>query len=188
MAGATAAAWALALVAYYGQYVSILINTTIPALLNPDAASAQTVTPATGTEAVISGEPATVDWNGPLDLLGWTAGYLVSVIPLLAGLAGLALLWWAAPASKGRRAGLLSSLTGAWMVILPVFLAANYKVDMIGKHLFYTVVPLSLGAGIFLWNLARRGGAARALAWLAVAALAWTALAFWVMRLVQAGG
>jgi hypothetical protein len=184
--GATAAAWMLALLVYYGQYVSILINTTIPALLNPDAASAQTVSPGTGTEAVVSGEPATVDWNGPLDLLGWTAGYLVSLIPLLAGLTGLALLWSAA--SKDRKSGLLSSLTGAWMVILPVFLAANYKVDMIGKHLFYTVVPLSLGAGIFLWQVMLRGRAARVLSWLIAGALAWAGLAFWVMRLVQASG
>ena len=39
--GVTAAAWALAMVSYYGQYVVILINTTLPALLNPQAAAAK---------------------------------------------------------------------------------------------------------------------------------------------------
>ena len=178
--GVTAAAWALAMVSYYGQYVVILINTTLPALLNPQSASAQAVE----TSAATAQGPTTVHWSGPLDLLGWTAGYMTSLIPLLSGLAGLAILWWAG--SKGPRLSLFSALTGAWMLILPVFLIANYKVDMIGKHIFYTVFPLSLGAGIFLWKLTRRGGAVRLFAFLSAGALAWTALAFWVQRLVQA--
>ncbi len=175
--GVTAAAWALAMVSYYGQYVVILINTTLPALLNPQAAAAEGVD--TTAQAA-----STVHWSGPLDLVGWTAGYMTSLIPLLTGLAGLALLWWAG--SKGPRMALFSALMGAWMLILPVFMIANYKVDMIGKHIFYTVFPLSLGAGIFLWGLARRGGAVRWFAYLSAGALAWTALAFWVQRLVQA--
>jgi hypothetical protein len=175
--GVTAAAWALALVSYYGQYVAILINTTLPALLNPQAAAAEGVD--TTAQAT-----STVDWSGPLDLLGWTAGYMTSLIPLLSGLAGLALLWWAV--RKGPRMALFSALMGAWMLILPVFMVANYKVDMIGKHIFYTVFPLSVGAGIFLWGLARRGGAVRWFAYLSAGALAWTALAFWAQRLVQA--
>ncbi len=182
LAGVTAGAWALALVSYYGQYVSILINTTLPALLDPQSASAQGTASATGDAA---SAPATVHWTGPFDLLGWTAGYLVSLIPLLAGLLGLAILWWA-HSKKATGPGIFGPLLAAWMSILPVFLVANYKIDMIGKHLFYTVFPLSLGAGIFLWSLARRGGAARWFAILATGALAVTALAFWVQRLVQA--
>ena len=46
--------------------------------------------------------PSTVHWTGPLDLLGWTLGYLVSPLPLLAGLAGLALLWAQPAAGAGR--------------------------------------------------------------------------------------
>jgi len=175
--GVTTAAWALAMVSYYGQYVVILINTTLPALLNPQAAAAE------GVDTTAQ-SASTVHWSGPLDLLGWTAGYMTSLIPLLSGLAGLALLWWAG--AKGPRMALFSALMGAWLLILPVFMIANYKVDMIGKHIFYTVFPLSLGAGIFLWGLARRGGAVRWFAYLSAGALAWTALAFWVQRLVQA--
>jgi hypothetical protein len=80
----------------------------------------------------------------------------------------------------------LATLTAAWLLILPLFLVVNYRVDMIGKHLFYTMVPLALGSGLFLWQLARRGGPARLLAVLLAVALAWTALAFWIARLVQA--
>ncbi len=185
VAGATVAAWALALVSYYGQYVSILITTTLPDLLNPASASAQS-TGTTPADIAPSATPSTVHWGNPLDLLGWTAGYLTSLIPLLAGLAGLACLWWASRKSPGMAA--LSAVTGAWMVVLPVFLVVNYKVDMIGKHLFFTVVPLSIGSGIFFLQLAQRRGKARLFCFLAAGALAWTALAFWVQRLVQASG
>ena len=85
-----------------------------------------------------------------------------------------------------RPARLLAWLTTAWISVLFIFFAVNYRVDMIGKHLFYTIVPLSLGLGIFCWGLVRRGGAARLLAVLTAGALAWTALAFWVARLVSA--
>jgi hypothetical protein len=187
VAGATAAAWALAIIAYYGQYIGILINTTIPALLNPSAASAQGANPGANVPDIApSSTPTTVHWNGMLDLLGWTASYLVSLIPLLAGLAGLALLWWAT--SKARQTAVFGTLMGVWISILPIFLLVNYKVDMIGKHLFYTVVPLSLGGGIFLWDLWQKGSVSRLFVVLVSAALAWTALAFWVQRLVQASG
>jgi hypothetical protein len=185
VAGTTVAAWALALVSYYGQYVSILITTTIPDLLNPASASAQSSN-ATPADTAPSATPSTVHWSSPVDLLGWTAGYLTSLIPLLAGLAGLGLLWWAN--RKSPRLSALSAVTGAWIVILPVFLVVNYKVDMIGKHLFFTVVPLSLGSGIFFGRLLQRGSRARLFCLLVASTLAWTALAFWVQRLVQASG
>ncbi len=73
------------------------------------------------------------------------------------------------------------------MLILPIFIVVNYKVDMIGKHLFYTMVPLALGGGIFLALLARRGGMARLLAVLLGVALGVTALGFWLTRLVPEG-
>jgi len=75
VAAATVAAWELALVSYYGQYVSILITTTIPDLLNPATASAQGPG-STPADVAPSTTPSTVHWNSPLDLLGWTAGYL----------------------------------------------------------------------------------------------------------------
>jgi len=111
------------------------------------------------------------------------------MIPLLAGLAGLAglaLLWWAKRKSPGLSA--LSAVTGAWMLVLPVFLVVNYKVVMIGKHLFFTVVPLSLGVGIFFLQLAQRGGKARLFCFLSAGVLDSTALLFWVQRFVQASG
>ena len=57
---------------------------------------------------------------------------------------------------------------------------------MIGKHLFYTMVPLSLGAGSSSGSWPGAARAARLLAACSPGALAWTALAFWIARLVQA--
>ncbi len=173
-------AWVVALVAYYGIYVSEFLNTTLPDLLAaPPVAAGSTAAPSAST----------VHWTGPLDLLGWTVQYLVSLVPLLGGLAGLALLWSSRAAGardRVRPERLLAWLTAAWISILGLFLIVNYRVDMIGKHLFYTMVPLSLGLGLFLWLLVRRGGAARLFALLTASALAWTALAFWIARLVAA--
>jgi hypothetical protein len=175
-----AGAWVTALIAYYGIYVSEFVNTTLPEILAGPPVAAQGSAPPPSS---------TVHWTGPLDLLGWTGQYLVSLIPLLGGLAGLALLWTsraAGAADRVRPERLPAWLTAAWITVLFIFFAVNYRVDMIGKHLFYTMVPLSLGLGIFLWLLVRRGGAARLFAALTAGALAWTALAFWVARLVSA--
>ena len=81
---------------------------------------------------------------------------------------------------------LLAPLTACWTAILPIFVVANYRIDMIGKHLYYTMVPLSLGSGIFLWLLARRGGWPRRAAWVLAAVLLLAALLFWADRLVRA--
>jgi len=175
--GVLAGAWGLAVVAYYVQYVPALLNNTLPALLNPSTVAAATSN---------APPPATVHWRTPLDLLGWTLGYLVSSLPLIMGLAGLGILWSAVDRRTLRPERWLGWLTAAWVSILGLFLVVNYRVDMIGKHLFYTVLPLAVGAGIFLWLLTRRDGAARLLAGLIMGALAWTALAFWAERLIQA--
>jgi hypothetical protein len=175
-----AGAWVVALVSYYGIYVSAFVTTTLPEMLaGPPVAASGGAAPASST----------VHWTGPLDLLGWTVQYLVSLVPVLGGLAGLAVLWTrraAGARDRLRPERLLAWLTAAWVSVLFIFFIVNYRVDMIGKHLFYTMGPLSLGLGIFFWLLARRGRAARLFVILTAGLLAWTALTFWVARLVAA--
>ncbi len=188
--GSLAGAWVVAIAVYYGPYISDLINHTLPQMLGPRPA---------GAAATPGG--STVHWSGPLDLLGWTAGYLVSLLPLLLGLTGLALLRLdgrraagggadtEAPiqrATRNAQRATLSTLLAWWVAILPIFVVVNYRVDMIGKHLFYTMVPLALGSGIVLAALWQRGGWARWAAGLLSSTLAWTALVFWIERLVRA--
>jgi hypothetical protein len=167
VAVALAAAWLLALVAYYGLYLSPVIASA-SALLAPRP-----------------GE-ATVRWSGGFpELLAWTAQYVVSLLPaLLAGL-GVALL----AIRRGPRA---DSSAGAlwliviWLAIAPLFVLANYRVDMIGKHLFFTMVPVAVAAGYALWQLSRRRGWAGLLAALALTTFAWQGVVFWIDRLVTA--
>jgi len=198
--GILTAAWAVAIAAYYGVYISDLILHTLPQMLGPRPVA---------TAATPGG--STVHWRDPLDLLGWTAGYLVSLLPLLLGLTGLALLWRGGRGSGvrgqgsvgGRRAAgddeflpshstlntqhsTLNTLLAWWVAILPLFVVVNYRVDMIGKHLFYTMAPLALGSGIALAAVWRRGGWARLWVGLLGMALVWSALTFWVERLVRA--
>ncbi len=172
--GLLVGAWGAAVAAYYGVYIQELLTTTLPQLLGP--------TPAARTAG---SSPTTVHWTGLLDLLGWTFNYLVSPIPLLLGGVGLILLWryaWrirhAATPVTGE--SLLAALSAAWVAILPIFVLVNYRVDMIGKHLFYTMVPLALGSGIALAALAQRvrwgGGLAAAL----LVALTGSSLLFWI--------
>ena len=125
-------------------------------------------------------------WSGPLDLLGWTAGYMTESDSDTerVGRIGAAVVG----RLEGAADGAVQRAYGRWMLICRVFMMPTLpKVDRSAStDFFYTVFPLSLGAGIFLWGLARRGGAVRWFAYLSAGALAWTALAFWVQRLMQA--
>jgi hypothetical protein len=67
-----------------------------------------------------------------------------------------------------------------------MFLLINYRVDMIGKHLFFTMAPVAVAGGIALWHLSRRGRVAPLFASLLLATIAWQGLVFWIDRLVRA--
>jgi hypothetical protein len=54
---------------------------------------------------------------------------------------------------------------------------------MIGKHLFFTMVPVAVAGGVALFAYARRGRWSTLFAGLAVALIAWQGLIFWIGRL-----
>jgi len=83
--------------------------------------------------------------------------------------------------AHARRAVALLTL---WVLILPLFFLVNYKVDMIGKHLFFTMAPVAVASGVTLFAYARRGRWSTLFAGLAVALIAWQGLIFWIGRLV----
>jgi hypothetical protein len=157
-------AWLISLWAYYGLYIGPVM-TSISALLAPKA-----------------GQEPTVRWPGGWsDLLTWTANYVVNVLPLVLAAIGFALLLGKRRLAHSRRAVALLTL---WVFILPLFFLANYKVDMIGKHLFFTMVPVAVAGGVALFAFARRGRWGTVFAGLAVALIAWQGLIFWIGRLV----
>ena len=160
-------AWALAVLAYYGLYISPVV-TSAAALLAPKP-----------------GGGATVRWPGGFpELLGWTADYIVTVLPILLAITGLALLFAVRATSRQRFARWLLLL---WAAIFPVFLLVNLRVDMIGKHLFFTMVPVAVAGGVGLWSIGRRGRRwGTALTSLVVATVALQGIVFWIDRLLRA--
>lgn len=158
-----AIAWVLAIVAYYGLYISPIMA-SVGALLAPTTA-----------------QTSTVKWPGGVaDLLDWTADYVVTLLPALLALAGFFLF-------RGRTADSRRTivLLICWAAIAPLFLVANYKFDMIGKHLFFVMLPVAVAGGAAIWGYARRGRWATVLASLALSLVAWQGLVFWVERLVR---
>jgi hypothetical protein len=160
-----AGGWLVAVVAYYGLYVE------------PVVASARALL---GAES----RGGSVRWpGGPGELIGWTADYVVTVIPLLLGIMGLAAYFVVRPA---RRSGLAFVLLALWMAILPLFMLVNYRMDMIGKHLFFTVLPVAVLGGAALAPLWARRRWGALLTALVVGVVGWQGLLFWVDRLVRA--
>lgn len=159
-------AWAAAVWLYYGLYISPVIASA-RAMLAPAA-----------------GGGATVKWpGGPAQLLGWTADYVVTLLPAILGVVGVALLV-AGRFSTGQKRAV--ALVLIWLAIAPLFVLVNYKVDMIGKHLFFTMAPLAVVAAVALWQMLRRGLWSARLAVLLLVVVGWQALVFWVDRLVRA--
>lgn len=160
-------AWIASLWLYYGLYISPVIASA-QALLAPS-----------------QGGGTTVHWpGGPLQLLGWTADYVVTLLPYILAAAGVALVMARGSLSLGRKQAL--GLLLAWLAIAPLFIVANYKVDMIGKHLFFIMVPVAVTSGVALWSILRRGGWGACLTALLLMTVGWQALVFWVERLVRA--
>ncbi len=160
-------AWGLAVIAYYGLYISPVV-TSAAALLAPKP-----------------GEGTTVRWPGGFpELLGWTADYIVTLIPVLIALAGLALVFAIRASSRQRFARWLLLI---WAAIFPVFLLVNFRIDMIGKHLFFTMAPVAVAGGVALWDIGRRGrGWGTALNSLVLATVALQGIVFWIDRLLRA--
>ena len=167
LATVLAAGWLLAIVLYYGLYISPVLASA-QALLAPRA-----------------GQGSTVRWPGGLiELMASTGDYVVTVLPALLAVAGLALLFVASKRTPEQRRALL--LLTLWLAIGPVFVLVNYKMDMIGKHLFFTMLPVALAGGILLFSLGRGGRWRAMLAALVFAVIGWQGLVFWVERLVRA--
>ncbi len=74
----------------------------------------------------------------------------------------------------------------AWLAIFVGGMALNLRIDMIGKHIYYTVPAAAIAGGLILSHLWKRrmgGNAARVLAVLVGIQLVWAGLAFVAGRL-----
>ncbi len=178
---------ALAVLLYYGRYIAGVVQNTLP--------------------AVGSGTPVRGQLVG--DKLGGWGGLLVSnitfygsLIPFILAIVGLMLLFRSAwprtplpnpPLGSGRGIMAVTNLQSTflilvgWLLILPLFYVANYWLDMIGKHLLYTMYPLAFASGITLAYIERLGRWGRWLVWLLLVALAFAGGSLWLERIVYGG-
>jgi hypothetical protein len=157
--------WVMAVVAYYGLYIE------------PVAASAR---------ALLGGASGggSVRWpGGPAELVLWTADYVVTLLPLILACVGLAVLY---AVRRRRQAMLALALLTLWLMVLPAFMLVNYRMDMIGKHLFFTMLPVAVLGGAALGVLWPRRRWSAVLSALAACVVGWQGLLFWVDRLVRA--
>jgi hypothetical protein len=157
----------LSIFIYYGLYISPVIASA-QALFAPKA-----------------GGGTTVKWPGGFgDLFAWTAQYVVTLLPALLALTGVAILLSRLPKRRDERQAIW--LVVLWLAIAPLFVLVNYRVDMIGKHLFFTMVPVAVAGGVAMWQVGRRGRSATVLAAVLLATVGWQGLIFWIDRLVGA--
>ncbi len=158
------AGWVSALVisfvAYYGLYVESFVTRTLPALQGGVKIASKELWP-----------------NGLPDMLSWTAGYGIGwelwlLIPVAV------LLLWRSRLHNARR---LSVLLLAWLLIFLGGMVLNLRIDMIGKHIYYTVPAAAIAGGLFLgylWKRRLMSHATRVLAVLVGVQLVWAGLAF----------
>jgi hypothetical protein len=188
---------ALAVLLYYGRYIEGVLSNTLPKIV---------------TGVTVRGELVGDKLGGWGGLLASNISFYGSLIPFILTLAGLALLFrtaWRSPSQLGVSGGSplqnpfqhdlqstiynppsvqsLSLLLLGWLLILPLFYVANYWLDMIGKHLLYTMYPLALASGVALAHLDRMGRWGRWLVWLLLAGLAFAALDLWLGRILYGG-
>jgi hypothetical protein len=157
--------WTIAVLAYYGLYIE------------PVLASAQALLGGASTGS-------SVRWpGGPAQLVASTADYVVTVLPLVMASTGLAALF---AVRRGRRKTLAAALLMLWLAIMPLFMLVNYRMDMIGKHLFFTMLPVAVLGGVILALLWARRRWSATLTALLVGVVGWQGLVFWVERLVRA--
>jgi hypothetical protein len=168
LALAAAAAAALAILVYYGQYIPLFVERTIPYFTQAAAPSGI---------AEVKRDPFPIYLANYLPRMAYFndrgGGYgLLLALPL-------GLLGWYWLRGRPIRQALL-----AWLGVALLFLVAGSRVSMVDKHVFYLIPALALGIGAVFGRLWQRGWAARVVT---VALYAFTlaaALNLWMYRIL----
>ncbi len=169
---ALAAAIALSLLLYYGQFIGPLLTQTLPTLLE----AARQGGTGLGT--------APVSWSEYLQsnlerFSGLNYGLL---LPILLALGSL-LTGWRHAASPAAPSPLRRWLLGAWFGTALLFFLVGFRVDMVDKEVWFAMPAVALGAAVTLDWFWKRWRTGRALALLVYLFLAAAALLSWIGRL-----
>jgi hypothetical protein len=144
--GAAATAAAIAFLLYYVNWTWPFLSESVPRLF-------------TGSGAPSSAGAMPFRVAAAPHKLAYTFGS--ALVPLL-GLGGLFL------ARRGAERVMLL----AWAAVLPLFMALDLVFNFLLKHHYFTMVPVAVGGGVLLGRLSARGRWGRALALLALVAVA----------------
>ncbi len=161
-----AGAWLVAFLAYYSAHAYVAVTQTLPAFAGA-LASQGTLTTRTGTVwQYVGGNISSLGNYGLLPIL-------------IIGLWGAALAWL-------RLGTYHRAIVGLWIGVLVLFGLVGYKVDMVLKHVWFTVPLLAALSGPVLWNLGRRERAGLLLASGVLVYLTWASISLWTWRIWEA--
>jgi hypothetical protein len=189
----TAAATALSVVIYYGQWLGVILEKTLP-----------TFGQAIETQGSLTTlRPTLWEFVGS-HMASALQSYNLAIFYAL-GLAGVLWVFF-----NSARTGVLSR-TGqvygivahgssiavgtaswqnvwlaAWLLTLPLFTLADFWVDQALKEFWYSLPAVAVVAGVWLLAFLRRGAGSRVFAilvWLLAVTFVWQSLSLWVFRL-----
>ncbi|MFN8503978.1 hypothetical protein [Kouleothrix sp.] len=162
---AALAALLLATLIYYGQYIPLIVERTLPYFLGNGG----------GQKAGIQNHQPFLDYLADyIPRMGYLARPVMFGLwaPLALGLVGLARL-------RNRR---LLALYGSWLLVALLFTIAGSRIAMVDKQIFYFIPAMALlSAPVIGWAW-RRGLAGRVLVAAGYALTLAAALSFWIER------
>jgi hypothetical protein len=159
---------ALAMLIYYGQYIPVMLERTVPYFLHSGRPEEQGVTrrPSSFLSYLAQRVPFTTYLQRPV-------AYGIQ-LPLLLGALALG--------SLGRPR--LRALLICWALVAALFTIAGVRIDMVDKQLFYLLPALALLSGRLLSQLWQRGVPARLVVASVYLVTFAAALDLWIFRVM----
>jgi hypothetical protein len=172
VAGALVAASLLSVLIYYGQYVGLMIEQTLPTFGSAmqEQGALTTLRPTFGQFLAGTLGAAMTSYN------------LILIYSL--GAAGALLVFF----GRGRRTAAWQHVwLGAWLATFPLFALADFWVDQALKEFWYALPAIAVVGALWLLRVLDRGPApllGRAMVGLIALTLTWQSLSLWVFRLL----
>ncbi|NTV63403.1 MAG: hypothetical protein HGA65_07680, partial [Oscillochloris sp.] len=167
-----AAAIALAVLIYYGQYIPPMIERTVPYMQTVFTKGPESV----GVERAPFGDYL-LGYIPHLDYRIWPGDYLFYGvgIPLLFTIPGFITL---------RRRPLVWAVFAAWLIVAFLFLLAGYRISMVDKQLFYLLPLMCICWAVYADRIWQRGRWGQAVILAILMLTLFTALDQWILRIL----
>jgi hypothetical protein len=164
------AALGLATLIYYGQYIPLILERTVPYFFG-------TGTPETAGASAPARQPFLTYLASYRQLLGYLQRPVAYGLALALPLALLSL--------AGLRRRRQRALMICWAVVAVLFTVVGSRVDMVDKHVFFFVPAMALLAGALLSRLWQRGWPARLVVASIYVFTLVAALDLWIYRVIS---